>query len=69
MSPSIKRLLLGMISSLLLATGFVHAAERLDPLSSAVRSNETSASAQRASDDCTYTCSFADDLNETNDNN
>lgn len=69
MNPTAKRFLLGMISSLLLATGFVHAAERFDPVSATVRLKGMSESAQVASDDCTYTCSFADGLNETNDSN
>lgn len=69
MNPTAKRYLLGMISSLLLATGFVHAAERFDPVSATVRQKGMTESAQVASDDCTYTCNFADDLNKENDAN
>lgn len=69
MNPTAKRFLLGMISSLLLATGFVHAAERFDPVSDTVRQKRMSESAQIASDDCTFTCNFADGLNEENDAN
>ena len=57
---SIKRILLGIISSLLLAVGFVRAAGDLDPMSSTLSSEATSAVVDRAGDPCTLPCIIDD---------
>lgn len=64
MNPKAKRSILGLISSLLLIAGFANAAERLDPVSSFAKPRDGSDSALRASDDCGYTCNFAEDLKD-----
>lgn len=55
-----KRLVFGLLSSLLLAVGFVRAADRLDPMN-----NEPSVSVggpMAPAEGCTNPCSFADDV-------
>jgi hypothetical protein len=54
-----KRLILGVISSLLLSAGFAQAAEKIDPLASDIASETT----LQVADDCDGTCGIADDLN------
>lgn len=54
------RLLLGLLSSLLLAVGFASAANRVDPLSAdAPKSSET---AMRMADFCNSACADVSDL-------
>jgi hypothetical protein len=57
-----QRFVLGMISSLLLATGFVHAAGNLDPMTSLPLSSADNGSPQeaRAGEDCALECDMAD---------
>ncbi len=57
---SIKRILLGIISSLLLAVGFVHAAGDLDPLALAAASHSDPQMSGRAGDNCSLNCDIAD---------
>ena len=49
-----KRFLLGLLSSLFLACGFVGVANRLDPMNSVVSTN--TAKAMHVADDCTAYC-------------
>jgi hypothetical protein len=53
-----NRLLLGFISSLLLAAGFASAANRVDPLSSALP--KSSESTLRVADGCSSLCDVSD---------
>ncbi len=55
-----KRLFLGIASSLLLATGFVQAAEHLDPLTSELQQNKNSAAAEIGAPDCVSICNFVE---------
>ena len=57
---SIKRILLGIISSLLLAVGFVRAAGDLEPMSSTLSSEATNAVVDRAGDPCILNCDILD---------
>lgn len=61
MNPTVKRILLGIISSLLLATGFAQAAERLDPLTAELKGSNNSAAAKIATDPTSTGCNFADE--------
>lgn len=53
-----KRLVLAVISSLLLAVGFVRAAEKLDPIA-----KSASEIVLEIAPDCGTSCGIADDLN------
>lgn len=64
MNPAIKRILLGVISSLLLATGFAQTAERLDPLTAELKGSSDSAAAKFATDPTSTGCNFADESSE-----
>ncbi len=66
MNPKSKRILLGLISSLLLSTGFAQVAERLDPLTAELKANnQDSTAAKIASDPSASTCNFVDDFSDT----
>lgn len=54
-----KRLILGVISSLLLAAGFAQAAEKIDPIAA----NSSTQSSLRVAEDCDGPCGIANDLN------
>jgi hypothetical protein len=59
---SIKRLVFGVISSLLLAAGFVRAADRLDPMTNSLRisnDNATVGIAMSCTVPCTVPCEIA----------
>ena len=55
---TIKRLVLGLISSLLLAVGFVRAADRLDPMLNTT--SVSTANPMVAAVDCTVPCDSVD---------
>lgn len=59
---SLKRLVFGVISSLLLAAGFVRAADRLDPMTKSLRisnGNTTVGVAAPCTVPCTVPCDIA----------
>lgn len=58
-----KRLVLAVISSLLLAAGFVQAAEKLDPVVTDISGSNVQKTLQVAQDCGTGPCGIADDLN------
>lgn len=57
---SIKRILLGIISSSLLAAGFVRAAGDLDPMTASLRSAAVQTIADAAAEPCNGPCDFDD---------
>lgn len=57
---SIKRTLLGIISSLLLAAGFVRAAGDLDPINTSAIAGETRSPVSDSSPTCVNDCDIAD---------
>jgi hypothetical protein len=61
MKTRIKRIGLGLISSLMLALGFNRAADRLDPLGYIPPAQVRDAVAQNAADDCDAMCRLLDE--------
>jgi hypothetical protein len=58
--PKTKRFLFGVLSSLLLAAGFVRAADNLDPMSKALGENTNKGVATAAVEPCTTPCDVDD---------
>ena len=56
---TLNRLVLGVLSSLLLAAGFVRAADQMDPISRSLPKNEGSMVTSTAPD-CSQNCDVAD---------
>jgi len=58
---NIKRLVFGIVSSLLLAAGFARAADQLDPV--VVDASVAASQSLGVADDCSLPCDDATDLN------